>query len=355
MRALVQEFWPILLPTLLVFAAVYLLLPRVRRSHWAWGALLAGVGIVLVLVRVASFDAIWQEKTLFVCFSAVALAGGVMLITHQNPAHAALSFTLVIVASCGLFLLNAAPFLMAATLIIYAGAIVVTFLFVIMLAQNAGYDSADARSREPFLSCLAGFILVGATFCVIQRTYENEKLDRLLGVLRQVTKARTREEAYAILGNPRDQDPTKLRLALTYDLLPFFAERRGAEDDGPPGAIQGDILNLEAAWNGGEIESMKKLSAAILTKSLERYFVAQPEKERVLPQDPFSGLPSTETPQFDAATGRIKERLPANNTEALGLSLFTEYLVPVLGAAILLLVATIGAIAIAGRRTEELR
>ena len=41
-------------------------------------------------------------------------------------------------STCGLFLLQAAPFLMAATIIIYAGAIVVTFLFVIMLAQQEG-------------------------------------------------------------------------------------------------------------------------------------------------------------------------------------------------------------------------
>ena len=59
-----------------------------------------------------------------------------MLVTQQNPARAALSFALVVLSTCGLFLLLAAPFLMAATIVIYAGAIVVTFLFVIMLAQQ---------------------------------------------------------------------------------------------------------------------------------------------------------------------------------------------------------------------------
>ena len=69
-----------------------------------------------------------------------------MLITQQNPARAALSFALVVLSTCGLFLLLAAPFLMAATIIVYAGAIVVTFLFVIMLAPADGLSDADARS-----------------------------------------------------------------------------------------------------------------------------------------------------------------------------------------------------------------
>jgi len=48
-------------------------------------------------------------------------------------------------------------------------------------------------------------------------------------------------------------------------------------------------------------------------------------------------------------------QLPAGNVAAIGRTLFTDYLIPVELAATLLLVATIGAIAIAGRRSEELR
>ena len=55
---------------------------------------------------------------------------------------------------------------MAATIIIYAGAIVVTFLFVLMLAQQAGHSDADARSREPLLAGLTGFVLLGALLYV---------------------------------------------------------------------------------------------------------------------------------------------------------------------------------------------
>ena len=58
---------------------------------------------------------------------------------------------------------------MAATIIIYAGAIIVTFLFVLMLAQQAGLSDADDRSREPLLATLTGFVLLGALLYVLQR------------------------------------------------------------------------------------------------------------------------------------------------------------------------------------------
>src|SRR5207248_9683368 len=96
---------------------------------------------------------------------------GGMMMTQKNAVDAALSFALVVLSTCGLYLLQAAPFLMAATIIIYAGAIVVTFLFVIMLAQQEGVSNADQRSREPFLASLAGCILLASLLCVLHKTY----------------------------------------------------------------------------------------------------------------------------------------------------------------------------------------
>src|SRR5208282_3321133 len=116
-------------------------------------------------------DTIWQESVLFYAFAGIAVTAGVMLITQSNPVHAALSFALVVLSTCGLFLLLAAPFLMAATIIVYAGAIVVTFLFVIMLAQQEGVSDADQRSREPFLATVAGFVLLGSLLCIMHKTY----------------------------------------------------------------------------------------------------------------------------------------------------------------------------------------
>src|SRR5205807_7496424 len=122
-------------------------------------------------------SALTLESFLFYVFAAVAVVAGGLLVTQQNPARAALSFALVVLASCGLFLLQAAPFLMVATVIVYAGAIIVTFLFVLMLAQQEGLSDADARSREPFLASMTGFLLLAALLYILKLTYKPE-LDR---------------------------------------------------------------------------------------------------------------------------------------------------------------------------------
>src|SRR5262249_30564145 len=112
--------------------------------------------------------------------SGLAILFGGLLITQRNPVHAALSFAVVVLSTCGLFLLQAAPFLMAATIIVYAGAIVVTFLFVIMLAQQSGISDADHRAREPFLSTLGSFVLLGALLYLLNQTYDTRNADQLL-------------------------------------------------------------------------------------------------------------------------------------------------------------------------------
>src|SRR5687767_974357 len=98
---------------------------------------------------------------LFILFSLGALVFGTVLVVQRNPARGAIAFAFVILSTSGLFLLLAAPFLMAATIIIYAGAIIVTFLFVLMLSQSAGPSDENNRSREPLYGSFAGFAFVG--------------------------------------------------------------------------------------------------------------------------------------------------------------------------------------------------
>jgi NADH-quinone oxidoreductase subunit J len=170
---MLDGLWAVLVPVLLGFVAVYLLLPRPRNYHSLSGAAAAGLALLAagwLLIRHGMANA---ETVLFYLFALVAVTAGGLLVTLRNPVRAALSFALVVLSTCGLFLLQAAPFLMAATIIIYAGAIIVTFIFVIMLAQQAGWSDADFRSREPLLACIAGFVLLGAVLFVLHAAYAN--------------------------------------------------------------------------------------------------------------------------------------------------------------------------------------
>ncbi|MEM0914292.1 MAG: NADH-quinone oxidoreductase subunit J [Planctomycetota bacterium] len=100
-------------------------------------------------------------------FSAIAIVSAVMVITATKPVHSALWFVMVVLASAGLFLVLSAEFMAFAMIIIYAGAILVTYMFVIMLAASAGGPNDpgedeifDLRSRTPTAAVIAGFLML---------------------------------------------------------------------------------------------------------------------------------------------------------------------------------------------------
>jgi len=89
-----------------------------------------------------------------------ALVGGVSMISSRDPVHGALWFAVATISVCGLFLMQAAPFLAAATVIVYAGAIIVTFLFVMMLAQQNGVSAYDRNPRGPTMAILMSAVVL---------------------------------------------------------------------------------------------------------------------------------------------------------------------------------------------------
>ncbi len=73
------------------------------------------------------------EQILFILFGAVSLIGAIAVISFRHPIYSALSLIITFFAQAGLFLLLGAHFVAAVQVIVYAGAIMVLFLFVIML------------------------------------------------------------------------------------------------------------------------------------------------------------------------------------------------------------------------------
>jgi NADH-quinone oxidoreductase subunit J len=89
---------------------------------------------------------ITPQIALFLILAAIAMAGAVSLIVQRHPIHSALSLIVVMVALAGLYLLQGAEFVAAVQIIVYAGAIMVLFIFVIMLL-NAGEEERTNASR----------------------------------------------------------------------------------------------------------------------------------------------------------------------------------------------------------------
>ena len=88
------------------------------------------------------------ETAVFVVASAMVLVGAFGVILRPNPVHAALSLVLTLFGIAVHFVALEAHFLAAVQVIVYAGAIVVLFLFVIMLL---GVDKAEDLGTEPMM------------------------------------------------------------------------------------------------------------------------------------------------------------------------------------------------------------
>jgi NADH-quinone oxidoreductase subunit J len=150
--------------------ALYLLLRPAPRAVKVIGILL-GIGALGWIVKesAAALGAPGEgvAEPFYVLFSLIAVASAVRMITHRRPVYAALYFVLVVLSSAGLFLLLEAEFMAFALVIVYAGAILITYLFVIMLAEQAPQAGDDSRQadydvipREPAAAVVVGFVLL---------------------------------------------------------------------------------------------------------------------------------------------------------------------------------------------------
>ncbi len=86
-----------------------------------------------------------MDATLFLLFAFIAVASAISLVVQTHPISSALSLVGVMVSLAVLYLLLGAEFLAMAQIIVYAGAIMVLFIFVIMLL-NAGAERKSAKS-----------------------------------------------------------------------------------------------------------------------------------------------------------------------------------------------------------------
>lgn len=166
----IADHWPGIASLALMGGGVWWMMPREARWPKAVGLILALLGAYLLAARLRAVEGPLGDTVMFSVFATAAILSAILMITNRNPVYSALWFALVTLNICGLFWLQSAQFLAAATVIVYAGAIVVTFVFVIMLAQQSGATMYDQRSRQPFLSTLAAFLVLGALLATLKST-----------------------------------------------------------------------------------------------------------------------------------------------------------------------------------------
>lgn len=103
---------------------------------------------------------------LFALLAATAIGSSLAMVTHRNPVYSALYMVVTFATTAIMFLLLGAPFLAALQIIIYAGAIIVLFLFVIMFL-NLKTGMLIERRRGPLLVALILTSLVAGELCAV--------------------------------------------------------------------------------------------------------------------------------------------------------------------------------------------
>ena len=130
------------------------------------------------------------HPVLFFIFAAVAVAGAVNLLAQKHPINSALSLIVVMGSLAVLYLLLGAEFVAAVQVIVYAGAVMVLFVFVIMLL-NAGEEEHDHGASRvaklfgyPAVALLAGTL----TYAFVTRGDAGSQVEigRFLGSTQQV-------------------------------------------------------------------------------------------------------------------------------------------------------------------------
>jgi NADH-quinone oxidoreductase subunit J len=359
-------------------AGCFLLLPRPRGRSVAGGiaALLIAAGIAGLWVHHVFGEPAgdWVGKALFIVFSAAAVGFGIVLVVQRNPARGAIAFAFVILSTCGLFLLLAAPFLMAATIIIYAGAIVVTFLFVLMLSAAGGHSDENDRSREPLLGAFAGFAFTGLILFTLNQAHDS------------VTPASSdSQESYRLaplptpLVTPNEQQSLRAAAEELKQLEDdaFYAvpaqitrEERTIRTNRIERLLE-DVVGLNSAKYEGRTQ-YGSIHARLSGHRMDRQADDVMKQVEAVRRDGVRTMKTVDdaideptrvkAETAESAVRKLREQvlllagageLSARNTANLGYLLYSEHLLDIELAGTLLLVATIGAIAIAHRRDNR--
>jgi hypothetical protein len=223
-----------------------------------------------------------------------------------------------------------------------------------MLAQQWGFSDADLRSREPFFAAVTGFLLLGALLWVLGRTYDSSQPSAVRDFVEQARRAgaaNSAEGVKQILGNEPASSEGYFR-----NFEKAVVEGKGPKQQSKEEEELVRILQDAGAntvWN--QMDDVKTMTADLkLVQEAGTRYLAH------LRSSTKPGVLATDNPALSGLSAAPRDKdgkphLPAHNVAALGRSLYSDFLLPVQLAAALLLVATIGAIAIAGRRTEGLR
>ena len=139
-----------------------------------------------------------SDALLFYIFAAVTVIGSLIVVTQRNPVYSLISLVGAFFGLCGLYVLLEAPFLAVVQIIVYAGAIMVLFLFVVMVLNVPREDAAEWDRAHPLYRPMA--VRVGAVLAVLLALELGWALSRTAGMSAGVGDERPAVSSVAELG-----------------------------------------------------------------------------------------------------------------------------------------------------------
>ena len=137
-----------------------------------------------------------MHLALFIIFGLLCLGGALNLLLQRHPINSALSLIVVMSSLAVLYLLLGAEFLALAQIIVYSGAIMVLFVFVIMLL-NAGEEQKTRGSRAAYLAGIPGvlalFGVLAATFLTLRTSLGDARLGAFIGTTSDIGRVLFRD------------------------------------------------------------------------------------------------------------------------------------------------------------------
>jgi NADH-quinone oxidoreductase subunit J len=108
----------------------------------------------------------------FYFFAFMAIASAIAVITRRNPVHAALALIVTLLSLAAFYLMLYAPFVAAVQVVLYAGGIMVLFLFVIMLVNLEKNIREIQFNKQWMVATVAALALGGLLLFVFHKGYE---------------------------------------------------------------------------------------------------------------------------------------------------------------------------------------
>jgi len=328
---------PVILYVGLAIGAVGVLiaLPRERVNPQLIGMILAaaGFGAVIVALALRGLDAAGLPNPHFYIFAPIAILSALRVITHQQPVYSALYFILTILSSSALYLLMGAEFMAFALIIIYAGAILITYLFVIMLATQApsetemdSLSSYDAIAREPLWATIMGFAIVAVLTGMLAQG------------LPQIRPAGSEFDQQLLLA----ELPEKV-------LDDLSAKRVFREMDRPATESIGDLYTIDAATRTFTLAVTPEGATDLLAR-------AEAEDRQVAKLLIGDGTTLTDLRSASASGGIVRfavsPEVKVTNLDTVGWSLIAGHPLALEIAGVILLMAMLGAVVLARKQID---